>query len=209
MDARSAAQRIVAILIIVGGVTFPVFAESIYTYSGDFNLSIPSLDEPGSEFGAGWMDDAIIEVGVHHIIHDIDVGINLTHTNVFDLQIFLQSPAGTQLSLNMYNLDEYFEGANYTNTIFDDEAEVLIERGEAPFTGRFRPLDPYRLSAFDYENSFGLWRLQIYDAFYADTGTLNSFELMITTPEPATAILLILGAGLMILFKPRRNLKNI
>jgi hypothetical protein len=105
----------------------------------------------------------------------------------------------------MYNLDEYFEGANYTNTIFDDEAEVLIEQGEPPFTGRFRPLDPYRLSAFDYENSFGLWRLQIYDAWEWDTGTLDSFELIITTPEPATAILLTLGAGLMTVFKPRRG----
>ena len=205
MDARSAAQRIVAILIIVGGVTFPVFAESIYTYSGDFNLSIPSLDEPESEFGAGWMDDASIEVGVHHIIHDIDVGINLMHTNVFDLQIFLQSPAGTQLSLNMYNLDEYFEGENYSNTIFDDEAELPIEQGEAPFTGRFKPKAGSLLQVFDGQDSFGLWRLQIYDAFYADTGTLNSFELTIAAPEPTTAILLLLGTGLMTVFKPRRG----
>ncbi len=165
MDARNAAQHIVAILVIAVVGAFPVFADSVYIYSGDFNLSIPSLDEPESEFGAGWMDDAIIEVGVHHIIHDIDVGINLTHTNVFDLQIFLQSPAGTQLSLNMYNLDEYFEGANYTNTIFDDEAELPIEQGEAPFTGRFRPTAGSLLQVFDGQDSFGLWRLQIYDAW--------------------------------------------
>ena len=205
MDARNPMLRTVAILVIMGGWSFPVFADSVYTYVGGFNLPIPSPDEPEGEYGKGWMDDAIIEVGDYHIIHDIDVGINLTHTNVFDLQISLQSPAGTKLCLNMYNLDEYFEGANYTNTIFDDEAEVPIEQGEAPFTGRFRPLDPYRLSAFDYENSFGLWRLQIYDAFYADTGTLNSFELTITTPEPATAIFLILGAGLITVFKPRQG----
>jgi len=205
MDARNAAQHIVAILVIAVGWAFPVFADSTHIYASDFSLPIPAPDEPESEYGRGRMDDAIIEVGDYHIIHDIDVGINLTHTNVFDLQIFLQSPAGTRRRLNMYNLDEYFEGANYTNTIFDDEAEVPIEQGEAPFTGRFRPLDPYRLSAFDYENSFGLWRLQIYDVFHADTGTLNSFELMITTPEPATAILLILGAGLITVFKPRRG----
>ena len=201
MDARNAAQHIVAILVIAVGWAFPVFADTVHIYSGDFDLSIPAAPDDTK----GWMDNAIIEVGDYHIIHDIDVGINLTHTNVFDLQIFLQSPAGTQLCLNMYNLDEYFEGANYTNTIFDDEAEVPIEQGEAPFTGRFRPLDPYRLSAFDYENSFGLWRLQIYDAWEWDTGTLDSFELIITTPEPATAILLTLGAGLMTVFKPRRG----
>lgn len=201
MDARNAAQRIVAVLAIVVVWTFAVFGHSVHTYGGDFDLPIPANPDDTK----GWMDDAIIEVGDYHIIHDIDVGINLTHTNVFDLQIFLQSPAGTQLCLTMYNLDEYFEGANYTNTIFDDEAEVPIEQGEAPFTGRFRPKAGNLLQVFDGQDSFGLWRLQIYDAFYSDTGTLNSFELTITAPEPATAILLILGAGLMTLFKPRRG----
>ena len=159
MDARNAAQRIVAILVIAVVGTFPVYAGPVYIYSGDFNLPIPALDEPESEYGRGGMDDAIIEVGNYHIIHDIDVGINLTHTNVFDLQISLQSPAGTQLSLNMYNLDEYFEGANYTNTIFDDEAEIPIEQGEAPFTGRFRPRADNLLEVFDGQNAYGLWRL--------------------------------------------------
>jgi hypothetical protein len=205
MDARSAAQQIVAILVIAVGWTFPVFADSIHIYASDFSLPIPALDEPESAYGKGWMDNAIIEVGDYHIIHDIDVGINLTHTNVFDLQIFLQSPAGTQLCLNMYNLDEYFEGENYTNTIFDDEAEVPIEQGEAPFAGRFRPTAGSLLQVFDGQDSFGLWRLQIYDAWEWDTGTLNSFELTIAAPEPATAILLTLGTGLMTLFKPRRG----
>ena len=201
MDARNAALNIVAILVIAVGWAFPVFADSIHIYSGDFDLSIPAAPDDTR----GWMDNAIIEVGDYHIIHDIDVGITATHTSVFDLQIYLQSPAGTQLSLNMYNLDEYFEGANYIDTVFDDEAEVPIEQGEAPFTGRFRPRAGNLLQVFDGQNAYGLWRLQIYDAFYADTGTLNSFELMITTPEPATAILLLLGTGLMTVFKPRRG----
>ncbi len=205
MDARNPMLRTVAILVIMVGWSFPVYADLVYTYGGDFTLPIPKPDSNDPYISEGWMDDAIIEVGVHHIIHDIDVGINLTHTNVFDLQIFLQSPSSARICLNMYDFqDEFFEGENYIQTIFDDEALIPIELAEAPFTGRFRPLDPYRLSAFDYENSFGLWCLQIYDAFYADTGTLNRFELMITTPEPATMILLILGAGLMTLSKPHR-----
>jgi len=105
----------------------------------------------------------------------------------------------------MYNLDEYFEGANYTNTVFDDEAEIPIEQGEPPFTGRFRPKAGNLLQVFDGQDAYGLWRLRIYDMWDADIGTLNSFELIITTPEPATAILLTLGAGLMTVFKPRRG----
>ncbi|MBA7691263.1 hypothetical protein ES703_99806 [subsurface metagenome] len=185
------------------GVSFPVFAGQVYIYDGEFDLPIPAnLDDT-----RGWMADAIIEIPDHYMVSDLDVRINITHTNVFDLQIFLQSPAGTRMCLNMYNpFDEYFEGANYTQTIFDDEAETAIEGAEPPFTGRFRPraIDAANLlEIFDGENVNGLWRLQIYDAFYWDTGTLDSFDLIITTPEPATAILLLLGTGLITLFKPR------
>ena len=108
----------------------------------------------------------------------------------------------------MYNpFNEFFEGENYSQTIFDDEADISISLGEAPFTGRFRPREPYLLSAFDDEDVYGSWRLQIYDAFYYNTGTLDSFELIITnyTPEPATAILLTFGIGLVSLFIPRRR----
>jgi len=206
MDARSAAQRIVAILVIVGGVTFPVFADSIYTYSGDFNLSIPSLDEPDSEFGAGWMDDAIIEVPDHFIISDLDIAVTLTHENLFDLQVILQSPEGTNVALNASGNMALLNIAAYEkNIIFDDEAELPIEQGEAPFTGRFRPTAGSLLQVFDGQDSFGLWRLQIYDAWEWDTGTLNRFELTITAPEPTTVILLLLGTGLVPLFKPRRS----
>ena len=194
MDIRKQVQRIVTVVIMMAGGTAPCFALPGNIYSGEFNLSIPAEND-GS---MGWMSEALLEVPEHIIICDIDVGISITHTNVFDLQIFLQSPSGTRICLNMYDpLEGFFEGENYTNTIFDDEAQFSISQAEPPFTGRFRPLDPYALSEFDNEDAFGLWQLQIYDAFYYNSGTLDSVELMITTPEPATAIFLIFGAGLL------------
>ncbi len=192
MDARSSAIRMVAAFFLA--MVFPSvsFSGSVYIYGGDFNLPIPA--EPNSS--KGWMDDAVIEVPDHFTIRDLDVGISLTHTSAFDLQIFLQSPAGTRICLNMYDFEkEFFEGQDYTNTVFDDEAELSIVDANAPFTGSFRPID--ELSEFDGTASFGQWRLQIYDAFHADTGTFNHFELIFTTPEPATTVLLILGLGLM------------
>jgi subtilisin-like proprotein convertase family protein len=209
MDAPNAVQRIVAIVLIVVGVSFPVFAGQVHIYSDQFDLPIPANPDDTK----GWMADAVIEITDHFTIHDLDIRISITHTNVFDLQIFLQSPAGTRLCLNMYNpFDEFFEGENYTQTIFDDEAETAIGVAEPPFTGRFRPkaIDAANLlEIFDGQDSYGLWQLQIYDAFYADTGNLDSFELIITVPEPATAILLLLGSGLITLLNPRRNPKNI
>ena len=202
MNTRNAVQRIVEILVITAMASYSlVSANTVHIYSGDFDL--PILDKPGP---GSWVTEATIEIPDHFTIHDLDVGITLTHTSVFDLQIFIQSPDGTTLCLNEYSFDEYFEGENYTQTVFDDEAELPIEQGQPPFTGRFRPkaIDPLNLlGVFDGQDSFGLWRLRIYDAWYADTGTLNHFELIITTPEPTTVVLLILGIALIRLQKHR------
>ncbi len=187
--------------------SFPVFANEVYTYSGDFNLQIPA--EPDTS--KGWMEDAVIDIDHHGTILDLDVGITLTHSNVFDLQISLQSPEGTTVLLNMYDpLSEFFKGEDYSQTVFDDEAQTPIGQAQPPFTGRFRPNSSDSLELFDGQDAYGPWHLQIYDAYYYDTGTLESFELTITTvPEPATVALLVLGAALAALLRPRRNLKHI
>jgi subtilisin-like proprotein convertase family protein len=171
---------------------------TVHTYGGSFNLPIPELDKSDPYISKGQMTDAIINVPAHLTIHDIDIGISLTHTNVFDLQIFLQSPAGARICLNTYNpCKDFFIGENYTDTVFDDEAALSIKDGSAPFTGRFRPIESYQLSEFDGEDAFGSWCLQIYDMWDWDTGTLNKFELTISTPEPATFSLIALGAVLL------------
>jgi hypothetical protein len=211
MDARNALQWSVAILVVAGGISFPLFAGPIYSYSEDFDLPIPKLDSSDPHISKGWMDDAVIDITDHLIIDDLDVGISVEHTNVIDLQIFLQSPSGTRICLNMFDvfgLDKFPRDGNYKDfidTVFDDEAPGPVNEADAPFTGRFRPIYPHTLSEFDGEDIYGPWRLQIYDAWDWDTGTLVGLELMIASPEPATAMLLIVGAGLVTLFKSRRH----
>lgn len=199
-------QRIAAIFIIIaGGWAGSASAQSVYTYTADFNLPIPKPDPNAPFFGKGWMDDAIIEIPHHFIIVDLDVGITLTHTRVFDLQIFLKSPIGQVICLNMYDANEFFEGADYIETVFDDEALLSIKQGNPPFTGRFKPVEPYELSDFDGIDAYGPWLLRVYDAWPWDIGTLNHVELIITIPEPATAVLLIVGVVLLKLFDPCRR----
>ena len=200
MEARNAVQRIGAILVIVAGACGgAVYAGHVHIYSGDFNLPIPANPDDTK----GWMADAIIDVPDDYVISDLDVRLTFTHENFIDLQIILQSPAGTVIVLNPALNMALLNIGGYAEIVFDDEAEVPIECAVAPLQGPYRPVEP--LAVFHRENVFGKWRLKIQDWWAPDTGTLNSFELMITTPEPATAILLILGSGLLGLFKPRRG----
>lgn len=202
MTARNALQWIVAILIVAvapSGKTS--FANTVYIYGGDFDLPIIDQPGPGSQ-----VTEAIIDISDDLTVHDLDVAITITHTNVFDLQLFLQSPAGTRICLNMFDFeDEFGIYPNYIDTIFDDEAQLSIKQADAPFTGRYRPIEPFLLSEFDGEQTPGQWSLQIYDMYDWDTGTLNHFDLIIATPEPATLTLLILGTALLTFFKPHRN----
>jgi hypothetical protein len=172
----------------------------VLTWGGDFRLPIPA--QAGST--QGWMPDAVVDIPEHHIIKDLDVRLSIAHSSVYDLQIFLQSPSGAVVYLNGYDIyDGYFRAADYVGTVFDDEAAIPIDDAQAPFAGAFRPKAGALLSVFDDTDSFGTWKLRIYDAYYGDSGTLQTFELMITNPEPATAALFALGTLLFISKKTR------
>lgn len=189
MDAQRAIHRIVAILVLVIGAGRPVFAgPAPVTYGGNFNLPLNDPIGPGSA-----LTEAAIEVIDHFVITDLNVEINITHTRIFDLQLILQSPDGTGVCLNKYEFDEIFEGENYTETVFDDEAEISIEDAVAPFTGRFRPETGYLLGSFDGQDACGTWLLRIYDMWPVNTGELDSAELVFNTPEPASAVIFGLG----------------
>lgn len=199
MGAKSVLGCISAIIFMAAGLAHPAYAGPVFIYGGDFNLPIPQ--EPDSS--KGWMADAVIDITAHHIIQDLDVEINITHSNVFDLKLLLVSPSGTEICLNDYALYEFFIGENYTDTIFDDEAELYIKEGQAPFTGRFRPKDG--LYIFDGEDISGLWRLRIRDKHFYNTGTLDSFYLVVSIPEPATVSFLGFGFVLMAMFRHFRR----
>ncbi len=195
------------ILVVVAGVVLsvvprPARAETtgfVYTYGGPFHLRIP----PDPDASKGWMQDAEIMVPDHLIIRDLNVSLDITHTAAFDLRLFLKSPSGKTVTLaEACPFTGYYAGADYHVTTFDDEANTAIADGAPPFAGSYRPLEP--LAVFDGRDAYGLWRLQVYDAYYDDTGWLNSVTLFITAsapkgtvPVPTAGGLVLLGLGLI------------
>ncbi len=127
-------------------------------------------------------------------ITDVNVTIgSLSHTWDSDLRIWLTSPGGTSIVL-FANYGG--NGDGLFGTVFDDEASTPIASGAAPFTGAFQPFQA--LSAFDGQNSGGIWTLTVADQVVGDSGILNAWSLQVDgsdVPEPATWLLG--GVGLL------------
>jgi subtilisin-like proprotein convertase family protein len=192
------------VMAITAAVTTPCQCTTT-VFSQDFDLPIPSPDDAESEFGRGRMANAIIDVTEHVLIEDIDVAVLLTHEAFFDLEIALQSPLGTTITLNpslntafIINDDTGSRPAGGQNRfLFNDEAAVDITHATQPFNQPFRPPSDFELSTFDGQDAFGQWQLLINDVGNMHTGQLEGVELIIILPEPSTALLFALGAAMI------------
>jgi subtilisin-like proprotein convertase family protein len=132
------------------------------------------------------LDAATIRVpltvsGFGGTLSDVDVRLDISHTWTADLDIFLIAPDGTRVELTT---DNGGSGDNYTGTTFDDEADVSITAGAAPFAGRFRPEGS--LSVLDGKPLSGTWYLEVTDDFLSDVGTLNSWSLTLSRAFAST-----------------------
>lgn len=143
---------------------------------------------------------------------DIDLALNIEHTSICDLQIYLISPAGTTACINSYNVYTFKPNkANFYWTVFDAESPFSIDSGKPPFTGLFRPNGPDSLTAFYGQQSYGTWQVRVTDCIYGDTGTFKGVRLdfqinseILNLPEPSTILLFGFSAALGIIrHKPK------
>lgn len=120
-------------------------------------------------------------------VADVNVQLDITHTFAADLEVFLIAPDGTRVELFT---DVGGGGDNFVNTILDDDADVLIVNGSAPFTGTFAPEGD--LTQFEGVDLAGTWLLEVSDDAGADQGTLDFWCLLIdvmsTSTEPSISV---------------------
>jgi len=136
--------------------------------SADTPLAIPD------NFGGGV--NSTINFIDAFTITDISVSVNITHTYTGDLTLVLTSPIGTAVVLTAANGGQ---GDNFNATVFDDDADIPIQSGTAPFTGSFLP--EQALSIFSGESSQGAWTLNVADGAGEDIGTIDSWSIDICT----------------------------
>ncbi|MEO8673609.1 MAG: proprotein convertase P-domain-containing protein [Tahibacter sp.] len=115
----------------------------------------------------------------------------LSHTNIRDISILLESPSGTRVSLfNRRGPDAAFTGT----LTFDDIAETTLQ-ALVPFSaGTYKPsgaaaTDPFpgltgpwatTMAAFNGPNPNGDWHLYIIDPLAGDAGSVAGWSLGVT-----------------------------
>ncbi len=118
--------------------------------------------------------DTITITGFPDIVNDVDVKVNISTRDAQDVDLYLIKGVNScELST-----DNGGTGDSYINTIFDDDAQLLISQGSAPFTGKYKP--EAALTIFDGQPVNGMWILQYTDD--SNTGyntTLDSWSLEI------------------------------
>lgn len=122
--------------------------------------------------------DTITVSALTGLISKVTVRVNITHTWMEDLKVYLRHPGGTLVTLAELRGGD---GDGYVNTIFDDAAATAIAAGTAPFTGAYRPESP--MSGLNGLAPNGAWQLEACDNAQQDEGTIDGWDLCIeTTP---------------------------
>ena len=145
-------------------------------FDSDENLNISIPDG----IGANQSGDAItstITVPDLGILSSISVNVDVTHSYIEDLGVFLFHPDQTTYAVLWGRDCGDFD--NFDITFSDEGTEIICGN---PTVGTFAPYES--LSIFDGMDTAGDWTLQIQDYYNADTGFLNDWSIEICTEAP-------------------------
>jgi len=124
-------------------------------------------------------------------VSGLRVQINLAYPKDPDLSATLYYDLGgpSQVSVPLFSrVGSGTQTANFTDTVFDDNAGTPVQNGSAPFFATFNPQMP--LAAFAGLNAGGLWTLVIQNATTGSgvTGTLLGWSLSFQKLLPTSGL---------------------
>jgi subtilisin-like proprotein convertase family protein len=124
-------------------------------------------------------------------VSGLQVQISLTYPVDPDLSATLYYDMGQpgQVSVPLFSsVGNGVTTANFTNTVFDDNATTPIQNGSAPFFATFNPQMP--LTAFEGLDAKGTWTLVVTNATSGSgaVGTFNGWSLSFQKPLPTTGL---------------------
>jgi subtilisin-like proprotein convertase family protein len=111
----------------------------------------------------------------------LKVCLDITHPDVSEMNIHLQSPSGMSVQLSLGNSAT---GADYSNTCFESNNNNSITLATSPRSGIYKPVG-YIGRFNNGQTGNGMWKLIVHDYnAFANAGTLNSWSITFgTLPE--------------------------
>ena len=122
-------------------------------------------------------------------ISDLNLQLNIAHTNDPDLSAELVGPTGIVVPL-FSGVGNSGTTDDFQDTIFDDQADLPISSGGPPFASRYQPQGS--LAALNTTMSAGTYTLRITNNPASNqagvVGTLNSWRLIVQRVLPGTGL---------------------
>jgi subtilisin-like proprotein convertase family protein len=140
-----------------------------------------TLPAPIPDTGAETMS-SIRATGLTGVLTGVKVTLNITHPQSSDLVVKLRRHAadGSVIGSDILLLNHVGDGADFTDTVLDDQANLSLADGSSPYTGTFVPSGP--LSALNGEDPNGWWDLIVQDTVpNGQVGQINSWSLELDT----------------------------
>lgn len=134
-----------------------------------------NIPRPIPDNGAGDAQSPIFVPDDFSIVHTA-VLLDITHGRVSDLDGTLVPPFGQPRDLTS---DNGGNGSHYKNTLFDSECGTSVTAGSAPFQGCFKPESFLPASG---QQAKGVWTLAVDDYGPGQSGTLQSWALVLCAP---------------------------
>ena len=137
--------------------------------------------------------DSTITVNNDFLIAGLSLQLNIAFASDPSLTAVLIAPDGTRITL-FSGVGTTGTQANFTNTVFADNATTPIANGGPPFLGRFLPAQP--LGVLNGSSSVkgpggsgsGVYTLEITNNSLSVGGTLTGWSLAIQKPTPASGL---------------------
>jgi subtilisin-like proprotein convertase family protein len=138
-------------------------------------------------------ENFVITSGNGSLLQSTSVQLNITYPNDPDLELFLVAPDGTTVKLfSNFGASLPPPHANFTNTVFNDNASTPIQSGVPPYNssaaGPFDPQTP--LSVLNGKAAAGVYQLVVKNDATSVTGThtLNSWSITLWESVPGTGL---------------------
>ncbi len=148
----------------------------------DYSSSDLPIDLNDANSNSKGITEAEVSIPYDVPIVDLNILVNINHSWLEDLTLYLESPDGVKIILSKQIGGS---GNNYSETLFDQDSNNNIFNASPPFSGSYKPVQS--LETFYNKSAFGKWKLIIEDSFQEDTGSIDSFSIemcLLGTPLP-------------------------